>query len=121
MPTKTKKPALFITFEGGEGAGKTTLINKIEDDLKKLGSQVIKTREPGRTNLSERIRQVLLNKDADVHVHDKTELLLFLAARAQHVDELINPSLKDGKIVLCDRFNEDQLFVPRMGSRTGHQ
>jgi len=107
MKTKAKnKNALFITFEGGEGAGKTTLIDSVEKDLVSKGYQVLRTREPGGSNLSEHIRGWLLNHDFDVKVGEKAELLLFLAARAQHIEELIKPSLEQGKIVLCDRFND---------------
>ena len=77
MLRKKERYALFITFEGGEGAGKTTLINKIEEGLTKLGRQVLRTREPGGTSLGESIRQVLLNKDSNISLQDKAELLLF--------------------------------------------
>lgn len=101
-----KKSALFITFEGGEGAGKTTLINQIEKALVQRGFQVVKTREPGGSKLGNYIRQWLLNRDEDIVVGNQAELLLFLAARVQHIEELIKPALDQGKVVLCDRFND---------------
>lgn len=105
---KHKRP-LFITFEGGEGAGKTTLINKIESEFTSRGLPFVRTREPGGTKLGERIRHWLLNKDPDINISGKAELLLFLASRAQHVDEFIKPSLDEGKFVLCDRFNDSSV------------
>lgn len=104
--TNLPNKGLFITFEGGEGAGKTTLIDKIEQELKNRGVPVVRTREPGGTKLSEQIRHWLLDKSFDITVGDKAEMLLFLSARAQHLEELILPALAQGKVVLCDRFND---------------
>lgn len=100
---------LFITLEGGEGAGKSTLLNGLVLALHKLGRHVVKTREPGGSKLGEFVRQWLLNRDSTVHVGKKAELLLFLAARAQHIEELIQPALHRGKIVICDRFNDSTI------------
>lgn len=97
---------LFITFEGGEGAGKTTLINEIERRLKEEGFEVLRTREPGGTQLGEAIRNLLLHQG---HVSPYAELCLFLASRAQHIQEIIGPALEEGKIVLCDRFNDSSI------------
>lgn len=97
--------SLFVTFEGGEGAGKTTLIDRIERHLKEQNLEVVRTREPGGSLLSETIRKWVLEHN-DLNIAPMTELLLFLAARAQHIAELILPSLQQGKIVLCDRFND---------------
>lgn len=97
---------LLITLEGGEGAGKSTLLNQLAGALEREGYHVVKTREPGGSKLSEFIRQWLLNRDFSISVGQKAELLLFLAARAQHIEELILPALKKGSIVLCDRFND---------------
>ena len=102
----SKNNPLFITFEGGEGAGKTTLIDKVEQTLIEKGYDVVRTREPGGAKLSNHIRQWLLQRDSDVQVGHQAELLLFLAARSQHIEELIQPALKQGKIVICDRFND---------------
>ena len=100
---------LFITFEGGEGAGKTTLINRLKEHLEDAGYSVIVTREPGGSRLGEQIRDLLLHRLGDIPIGDKAELLLFLAARAQHVEEVIRPSLREDKIILCDRFNDSSV------------
>ncbi len=97
---------LFITFEGGEGAGKTTLINEVARQLMSEGSSVLKTREPGGTPLGESIRNLLLQQG---HISSYAELSLFLASRAQHIKEVIGPALEQGKIVLCDRFNDSSV------------
>lgn len=102
MPKKSK--GLLITFEGGDGAGKSTLISKIFDDLEGKYT-LLKTRAPGGTPVGQKIRQLLLHEHAEP-LSKRTELLLFLADRAQHVEELILPALHAGKIVLCDRFND---------------
>lgn len=103
-----RKP-LFITLEGGEGTGKTTLIDRLAETLVSKGYDVVKTREPGGTRLGELIRQWLLNHDPSIHIGCYAELMLFLAARAQHIEELIEPALAAGKIVLCDRFNDSSV------------
>jgi dTMP kinase len=103
-----KKKGLFITFEGGDGAGKTTLIDKICNDLDKSGRDVLKTRAPGGTEMGKEIRNLLLHKH-NVALAKRCELLLFLADRAQHVEELILPALHKGKLVLCDRFNDSTI------------
>ena len=99
------KEGLFITLEGVEGAGKTTLVDFIENLLVKAGHNVVKTREPGGTKIGEQIREILL-KNENNELTDDTELLLIFAARAQHIKEVILPSLSSGKIVLCDRFTD---------------
>ena len=101
------KRGLFITFEGGEGAGKSTLIEGVFQCLSHRFS-VVKTREPGGTFLAEEIRNLLLKKRQEA-VSPYAELALFLASRAQHVQELILPALNAGKIVLCDRFNDSSV------------
>ncbi len=95
---------LFITFEGGEGAGKSTLIERVAAVLQKKGRPVVTTREPGGTQLGEHIRHWLLNRDFIIKVSKPAELMLFLASRAQHLEELIVPALGEGKDVICDRF-----------------
>lgn len=95
---------MFISFEGTEGVGKTTLIRRIYDDLKAQGKEVILTREPGGTPLAEQIRGLLLSVNHDEVMANDTELLLMYAARAQHIAQVIVPALEAGKIVLCDRF-----------------
>jgi len=93
---------MLITFEGIEGSGKSTQIALLYDYLKENGFDVIKTREPGGTVFGEDLRNVFLHHD--VHIFPLSELLVFMAMRAQLVEELIMPALQDGKIVLCDRF-----------------
>ena len=93
---------MLITFEGIEGCGKTTQIELLYAYLKKKGRRVIQTREPGGTPFGEALRKVFLHEESEVH--PLSELLLFMAMRAQHVEEVIQPALEDGAIVLCDRF-----------------
>ena len=97
------KKNLFITLEGIEGAGKSTVIDFIENFIASSGYDVVKTREPGGTAIGEQVREILLNKNND-KLTDDTELLLIFAARAQHLSEIILPNLTSNKIVLCDRF-----------------
>lgn len=107
--------ARFITLEGGEGAGKSSQMDRIRSWLEARGQQVTVTREPGGTELSELIRDIVLHGQH----HDMspmTELLLIFAARAQHVDELIRPALEQGRTVLCDRFT-DASFAYQGGGR----
>lgn len=99
----TMRDALFITFEGIEGCGKSTQIRLLEGHLQKRGLPVLRTREPGGTPVGEKIRQVLLNRDFK-EMGPVTELLLYAAARAQHIDQVIRPALQAGKTVLCDRY-----------------
>lgn len=100
------KPGTFITIEGGEGAGKTTLISHLHRELSSQGFSVITTREPGGCALADALRILLLTPPEGVSPSDRAELFLFLAARAQHIDEVIVPALEEGKIVICDRFND---------------
>jgi dTMP kinase len=95
----------FITFEGIEGSGKSTQIALLETHLKNAGHAVLRTREPGGTALGERIRSLLLD-DRTMQIDPRSELLLYLAGRIQHVAEVIAPALAHGKIVLCDRFSD---------------
>jgi dTMP kinase len=105
----------FISLEGGEGAGKSTQMQNIRLWLENKGRQVIETREPGGTPLAEMIRDVVLHgKHPEMSAY--TELLLIFAARAQHVEELINPALDNGHTVLCDRFT-DASFAYQGGGR----
>lgn len=101
---------LFITLEGGEGAGKTTLIDGLIRELTMEGFSVVSTREPGGTPVGEEIRKLLLHFRGGEHpMTPKTELMLFLAARAQHYNEVILPSLQEGDIVICDRFHDSTI------------
>lgn len=99
----------FITLEGGEGSGKTTLLHRLADFLTSRGYDVVATREPGGTQLGETIRDWLLGQHACPPIGKEAELLLFLAARSQHIEEKILPALKSGKVVLCDRFNDSTI------------
>jgi dTMP kinase len=95
---------LFITFEGGEGCGKSTQIAALKARLEAMGKTVVQTREPGGTALGESVRKLLQYDDAGQGMSPEAELLLFAASRAQHVRELIAPAIAEGQIVLCDRF-----------------
>ncbi len=99
------KKGYFITFEGAEGAGKSTQIKNAVGFLKKKGYSVVMLREPGGTSISEAIRTVLLDKN-NKEMSRVTELMLYLAARAQLVHEKVLPALKEGKVVICDRFED---------------
>lgn len=98
----------FISFEGGEGSGKTTIIKQLKIDLEKQGFKVLQTREPGGSEISEGIRQIILNI-ANVKMDPRTEALLYAASRRQHLVEVILPALQNGNIVLCDRFVDSSL------------
>ena len=105
---------MFITFEGPEGSGKSTQLPALADYLQEIGHDVICTREPGGTDIGNQIREVLMRMD-NTGLHPRTEILLFLAARAQLVEEVINPSLAQGKIVLCDRYGDSTLAYQGYG------
>ncbi|MGM0439666.1 MAG: dTMP kinase [Chlamydiota bacterium] len=111
----------FITLEGGEGSGKTTLMKKLAEALRGQGRKVVTTREPGGSLLSEQIRHWLLNNEGAVPVGDRAELMLFLAARAQHVEELIDPALERGEVVICDRFSDSSIAYQGGGRGFGLQ
>lgn len=104
---------LFITFEGADGCGKTTQLNLLKDYLIKKGYEVLLTREPGGKGLGEKIREILLNYDGEVS--DRCESFLFLADRAQNIDVIINPAIKQGKIVLCDRHTDSSVAYQGYG------
>jgi dTMP kinase len=113
--------ALFVTFEGGEGAGKTTLIKSLEEALTEMGYEVMITREPGGSSLGEKIRQLLLNQPGSISITSMAELMLFLADRSQHIEEVIKPALQQGKIVLCDRFNDSTIAYQGVGRGLGFE
>lgn len=98
----------FITFEGIEGSGKTTQINRLADYLRKKDYDVLITREPGGTVLGQKIRKILLDPQSE-SMDYKTEILLYAADRAQHIKEKLRPALKEGKIVISDRFVDSNL------------
>ncbi len=108
----------FITFEGPEGSGKSTILKAVEKKLIKKGYDILTTREPGGIQISEKIRSVIL----DVHhteMDAKTEALLYAASRRQHLIEKIWPALKQGKVVLCDRFIDSSLAYQGHGRNLG--
>jgi dTMP kinase len=102
------KMSYFITLEGVEGSGKSTIINFIKDSLETSGKKVVVTREPGGIDIAEQIRSVILDRE-NTKMEGRTEALLYAAARRQHLVEKVIPSLKEGNIVLCDRFIDSSL------------
>lgn len=105
---------MFITLEGPEGSGKSTQIKRLAKRLESMGFPFITTREPGGTPIGDQIRQVLVRME-NKELHPRTEILLFLAARAQLVEQLIKPALQDGKIILCDRYGDSTLAYQGYG------
>lgn len=112
------KNSVFITFEGPEGAGKTTILEKIKDKIQFEGIDVVATREPGGSVIAEKIREIILNKK-HVEMDARTEALLYAAARSQHFTEKIQPALDAGKMVLCDRFIDSSLTYQGVGRKLG--
>ncbi|MFA4884873.1 MAG: dTMP kinase [Desulfotomaculaceae bacterium] len=108
----------FIVFEGIDGSGKTTQLNLLAEDLRSRGFTVLDTREPGGTRVGESIREILLNP-AYGELVPKAEALLYAAARAQHVAQVILPALNKGAIVLCDRFLDSSLAYQGFGRGIG--
>ena len=104
---------LFITFEGGDGCGKTTQIKLIDEYLRNKGYKTLLTREPGSKGLGVKLREILLNYDGEVS--PTCESFLFLADRAQHVDCIIKPALEEGTIVLCDRHTDSTVAYQGYG------
>lgn len=104
----------FVSFEGGEGAGKSTQIGRLADKLRSQGIEVVVTREPGGTAGADAIRELILTGDAD-RWGVRAEALLMNAARADHVERLIRPSLARGAWVLCDRFADSTLVYQGVG------
>ena len=98
----------FISFEGGEGSGKTTVIERLSNELNQLGYNIVKTREPGGSKIAEQIRDVILAID-NTNMDFLTEAYLYAASRRQHLVDIIIPALNEEKIVLCDRFIDSSL------------
>ena len=109
-----KRKGLFITFEGGEGCGKTTHAKKLKGYLEGKGYKVVVTREPGGTRLGEKIREILLSRSGSMA--PLAELLLFASDRIEHVDKVILPSLSRGEVVICDRYI-DSTAAYQIGAR----
>ena len=99
---------MFITIEGPEGSGKTTAVDTAVKELEKIGYQIVRTREPGGTPIAEQIRNVILDKN-NTAMDQRTEALLYAASRRQHLVEKVWPALKEGKIVICDRYLDSSL------------
>ena len=100
--------SLFITLEGPEGSGKTSAIKIVKEKLEKEGYQIVMTREPGGTPISEQIRNVILDKN-NTAMDYRTEALLYAASRRQHLVEKVWPNVKEGKLVICDRYLDSSL------------
>jgi dTMP kinase len=114
-------PARFITFEGGEAVGKSTQIERLAAKLRERGDEVLVTREPGGTPLGEQIRHLLKHAPEGQGMNPKTELLLFLASRAELVRKVIGPALDRGVWVLCDRFHDSTTVYQGAGRGLPHE
>lgn len=108
---------MFLVVEGIEGAGKTTASALIEQELKTLGQEVVRTREPGGAQFSEKLRSMVL--DPSYTLSAETVLLLYLAARAEHLSSIIEPALKEGKTILCDRYLDSTIAYQGIGQGLG--
>lgn len=114
MKKKDIKKGYFISFEGLDGSGKSTQIRKLSSYLSNTGYSVIISREPGGTDIGEKIREIILSPENDRMTYI-TEAMLYAASRAQHVDEVIKPALDEGKIVICDRFADSSIAYQGYG------
>ncbi len=112
------RKGLFITFEGNDGCGKTTISTKVYEALKEKGEPVIYTREPGGIDIAEQIRTIILDPN-NTAMDARTEALLYAASRRQHLMEKMLPALAEGKIVLCDRFLDSSLAYQGIGRGIG--
>ena len=112
------KKGRLISFEGPDGAGKSTQIKRLEAFLEARGFPYICSREPGGTPIGEKLRELILDKRYS-EMSRRTEALLYAAARAQHVDEVIRPALEEGKIVICDRFTDSSIAYQGYGRTLG--
>jgi dTMP kinase len=119
-PQPVVRHGLFVAFEGGDGAGKSTQIRLLRSAVERAGWDAVITREPGGTPIGEGIREVLLSRSSDA-MGDRTEALLYAAARAQHVDEVIRPSLEKGAVVLCDRYVDSSIVYQGHGRKLGQR
>lgn len=118
-PTLVRHGA-FVVFEGGDGAGKSTQIRLLRSVVERTGRDAIVTREPGGTPIGEGVREVLLSRSSDA-MGDRAEALLYAAARAQHVDEVIRPALEKGAVVLCDRYVDSSIVYQGRGRQLGQR
>lgn len=110
--------SLFISLEGGEGSGKSSAMEIVFEKLKQEGYEIIHTREPGGTPISEQIRNVLLDKK-NIEMDPRCEALLYAASRRQHLVEKVWPSLKEGKLVFCDRYLDSSLAYQGYARKLG--
>jgi len=115
MAKKTKKPGKLISFEGSEGSGKTSQIARLAERLQKLRRDVVTVREPGGTEIGEQVRSIIVHNSKGDEMTPETELLLFAAARAQLVREVILPALMRGAIVLSDRYLDSSTVYQGIG------
>ena len=114
-----KVSGIFITIEGPDGAGKTSVISELYPRLQLIAKEgIIKTREPGGIRIAEKIRQIILDPRNE-EMDERTEALLYAAARRQHLVEVILPALNEGKIIICDRFVDSSLAYQGAGRRIG--
>lgn len=118
MSSEAKTGGIFITFEGLDGSGKSTQLELLAEDLRAAGYAVVTTREPGGTEVGEAIRNVLLSR-RHADMAPRTEALLYAAARAQLVEEVIRPALAQGRIVLCDRYIDSSIAYQGFGRELG--
>lgn len=109
---------LFITFEGPDGSGKTTQIERLKTFIQSKGYDAILTREPGGTAIGEKLREIVLDKQY-MEMDYMTEALIYAAARAQHVEQIIKPALEGGKTVICDRFIDSSIVYQGYGRKLG--
>lgn len=112
------KKGYFISFEGIDGSGKSTQIKKLKKYLENDGYQVVLTREPGGTDIGEKIREIILDPSNGEMTH-MTEVFLYAASRAQHVEQVIKPAVENGKIVICDRFVDSSIAYQGYGRQLG--
>ena len=115
MPLKSKPPGKLISFEGPEGSGKSTQISRLAAHFQKTGREVVTTREPGGTEIGEQIRNIIVHNSKGDEMCAETELLLFTAARAQVVREVIAPALVRGAVVLTDRYLDSSTVYQGIG------
>lgn len=121
MPASYDYPGFFVTFEGGEGSGKSSLAAWFVDYLSEQETvHVVRTREPGGSSLGKSIRNLLLD-DANIKLASRAEALLFAAERTQHAEELLKPALVDGSIVVCDRYIDSSIAYQGVGRGLGQQ
>lgn len=111
---------IFITLEGPDGAGKSTQVENIKSYFENAGREVIVSREPGGTPISEKLRNIVLD-NGNAEMDDITEMLVYAAARAQHVSEKIRPALDKGSVVVCDRFVDSSIAYQGYGRNLGDQ